>query len=123
MTKLNEIQRTYLLASEAAKVAHIAAETDLSPFMHLLETEEGIEKFCEIEAEVDQKHDIRFFDSAKLEAEKALLAWSFEAVKKTPQYRNDAKTRETVDLVISKSYMPTIRPKLIEQALRLDPKA
>lgn len=120
MTKLNLIQRTYILATEAAKVAHAAADAELKPHFHLLETDEGIDQFCSIEMVVNEKHDIRFFDNAQMEAEKALLNWSFDAIKKLPEYQLN---KETVDLVISKAYMPKIRPQLIATALRLDPKA
>lgn len=123
MAKLNNIQKTYILAVEAVKVAREAVEVEMAPYAELLDADETIEQYCNIEMVVRQKHNVSFYENAKLEAEKVLLEWSFGAVKRTPQYKNDPQTRETVDLVISRVFMPKIRAKLIEQALQLDPRS
>lgn len=111
-------QMTYIKAKAAYETACAAMDDELKPFENLLDTEKGIEEYCQIEERAALRLNRYEFASLLREAEQALIDWTFTVVSKLPQYQAQAAELEKV----RNCKVMSIRTKLIDAAMRLDAK-
>lgn len=89
MRQFSPEQKVYMEAKAAYETveAIVKEEKKSIPDIGREVTDDEIEKYVEAESAIEEKHDYWKFRSLLREAEKMLLEWGHEQVKRLPQYK------------------------------------
>lgn len=112
-------QRRYYVALAAYNTAIEERDRRFEPYIHLLETEAGIDEFVPIEERIENELQIAEFRSALREAEDLLIKWAIGRIKADPIAHDNLGEISLVARVALSGQMPSIRKRVIEMSMRM----
>lgn len=114
---MNTIQKNYAKAKAIYETLDEELAVYMVPHLDLLDTDDGVDEYIDIEMRKMQELKIGDAREALIAAEKALLDWGHEIIKRLPQYKANEADLEK----IYSSKLITVRSKMINLTMKLDP--
>lgn len=115
----SEAQQGYFLAKARLDEAEAELGRRMAPYAQMLDSDEGIDAYCDLEAGQRMELDMLQIEAALRQAEAGLIDWAFEAVEQDPKSAAvfAAHGQDLHHLRQTRNVM--VRRQLVEVALRL----
>lgn len=110
---MNEKQKTYMFAKAYYDTLKEQIEAEMKQHRDLLNTEQGIEKYYDIEAQLDKQVGLSIARQALTLAEKDMIAWAKSVLKR----KHPAQFAQVAFLYESKRF--DVYNKLVDLSFRL----
>lgn len=115
---MNATQKTYAAAKAAFDTAVALKHEALHPYAELLDSDEGMEQYTELEIQYNDKFQCDVYRDALRKAENDMIDWAIAKVQQSSVY-SASKYGETVREVIAHRNDFRIRRQLVDISFRL----
>ena len=122
MKHTSEQQQKYLAVYTAHALQSEAYAQRMKPYAYLLNDESGIDEYVDIEMAMRAEYRMDELEDALRHAEDVLIDWAFGVVENDPKTKAIfAANKSQLDSLRCRSYLLSVRSRLIEVACLLVP--